>query len=454
MLHFDDKRATSFLKDQDLVRLLPRALAAQRALVQGSGAGAEWLGWREMLCCPNDALLEQIQQTGERMRQTADVIVVIGIGGSYLGARALITATNPYFLSSHDGARRAQLTGEGPDMFSGERGPSAPEILFAGHQMSGRYMADLLRYLEGKSVCLIAISKSGTTLEPAISLRFLRQWMHANFQDADKRIVVITDTKRGALFSLSVQAGYERFVIPDNVGGRFSVLTPVGLLPAACGGLDVRAVFYGAVAELNRLAEEEENPALRYALLRYALLKEGYETEVLAHFEPKLSFFAAWFQQLFGESEGKNHSGVFPTIASYSTDLHSIGQYIQDGRRTLFETFLLVDEERSTIIPATSDNEDGLNYVAGWSLDAVNEKAYEGTSRAHETGGVPGMTLRMDSLSEENLGRCIYFFQHAVSIGGYLLGVNPFDQPGVEAYKKEMFEELGRPDETDQRKNH
>ncbi len=222
------------------------------------------------------------------------------------------------------------------------------------------------------------------------------------------------------------------------------MLTPVGLLPAACGGIDIRSVFYGAVAEFNHLNEQEENDSLRYACLRHTLLKEGYETEVLAHFEPRLDYFAAWFQQLFGESEGKNHGGIFPTVAAYSTDLHSLGQYIQDGRRTLFETFLLVDPARGAVIPSDPENEDGLNYIAGRSLDAVNEKAYEGTSLAHEAGGVPNMTLRMDSLSEENLGRCIYFFEHAVSIGGYLLGVNPFDQPGVEAYKKEMFAALGR----------
>jgi len=306
-------------------------------------------------------------------------------------------------------------------------------------------MEDLLTHIEGRSVYVIAISKSGTTLEPAIAFRFLKQWIHARFDDAKERIVVVTDSKKGSLFSLASRAGYERFVIPEDVGGRFSVLSPVGLLPAACGGLDIQTLFYGAVAELNETVENEENAAARYALLRNALLSAGYETEVLASFEPKLSFFAAWFQQLFGESEGKNSTGVFPTTAAYSTDLHSLGQYLQDGRRTLFETFLLVDSAGRLTIPSDAENEDGLNYIAGRSLDSVNHNAFEATSRAHEAGGVPNMTIRMDCLSEENLGRCIYFFEHAVAIGGYLLGVNPFDQPGVEAYKKEMFAGLSRP---------
>ena len=439
MIHFDDKRAVGFLKQQDLDQTLTRGLAAQRALGNGTGAGAEWLGWRNLVSEPNDALLEQIQRVADRLRHEADIIVVVGIGGSYLGARALLRARTPYFRqavgTAHDDAE---------SLFEKNTPSSYPEILFAGHHMSGAYMTDLLDYLNGKSVYLIVISKSGTTLEPAIAFRFLRQWLKSHFEDVHKRIVVITDSKKGALFSLASSSGYERFVIPDDVGGRFSVLTPVGLLPAACGGIDIRSVFYGAVAEFNDLNNLEENDSHRYACLRHTLLKTGYETEVLAHFEPRLDYFASWFQQLFGESEGKNHGGIFPVVAAYSTDLHSLGQYLQDGRRTLFETFLLIDPSHGAEIPSDSENRDGLNYLAGRSLDVINAKAYEGTSRAHETGGVPNMTLRMDSLSEENLGRYIYFFEHAASIGGYLAGVNPFDQPGVEAYKKEMLVALGR----------
>jgi len=437
MIQFDDRRAVPFLREQELSSAGVRGLAAQRALVSGSGAGSDWLGWRDLLADPNDALLERIEHVATRLRAGANVIVVIGIGGSYLGAKALLAARTPYFKSSRSGPG---------GLLGGDSDSSGPEILFAGHHMSGRYMSELLAYLDGKSVYLIVISKSGTTLEPAIAFRILRQWLASKFDNTSERIVAITDAKYGALYSLAQKSGYEQFVIPDNVGGRFSVLTPVGLLPAACGGLDIKALFYGAVAQMNDIAASENNDSLRYAVLRHALLKSGYETELFAFFEPSLHYFAAWFQQLFAESEGKNHSGVFPTIAAYSTDLHSIGQYVQDGRRTLFETFLMIDPGGKTVIPDDRDDLDGLNYIAGRTLDGVNEKAYQGTAVAHEAGGVPNMTVRIHSLSEENLGRCLYFFEHAVSIGAYLLGVNPFDQPGVEAYKKEMFTALGKPD--------
>ena len=436
MIQLDDHRVIPFLRDQEIAAVGARGRAAQRALINGTGAGSEWLGWRDMLAEPNDALLEKIEQVASHLRASADVIVVVGIGGSYLGAKALLNASGPYFRSDKH---------EPDDLFSSTGNASGPEILFAGHHMSGRYLTELLAHLEGKSVYLIVISKSGTTLEPAIAFRVLRKWLSEQYENYSDRVVAITDAEKGALYSFAVAAGYERFVIPDNVGGRFSVLTPVGLLPAACGGIDIRALFYGAVAQMKEIEANEDNDSLKYAVLRHALLNAGYETEVMAFFEPSLNYFAAWFQQLFGESEGKNHSGIFPTVAAYSTDLHSIGQYVQDGRRTLFETFLMLDPGKNGVIPTDSDNLDGLNYIAGMYLDDVNEKAYQGTAIAHESGGVPNMTIRIDSISEENMGRSIYFFEHAVSIGGYLLGVNPFDQPGVEAYKKEMFSALGKP---------
>lgn len=431
MIYLDHSRVDTFLDEKSWKRFSPRVVAAHEALTLGSGAGSEWLGWRRILQEPNDALLEEISRTASFIRAKADVLLCIGIGGSYLGARAIIEALSPNFPISPE---------EQEDMSS-----TTPEIIFVGHHLSGAYMRELLVYLEGRSVCAVVVSKSGTTLEPAIAFRFVRQWMESRFDDTAQRIIVITDPESGALNAFADEKDYPRFVIPRDIGGRFSVLSPAGLLPIAAAGVDILSLFYGAVAMLSELAESEGNMALSYAGIRHYLLNEGYTTEVLAHFEPRLSGVASWWQQLFAESEGKNHNGIFPSVAAYSTDLHSIGQYLQDGRRDLFETFLIVKDEEVVTIPPDPGNLDGLNYLSGQSISAVNESAFLGTSRAHEEGGVPNMTLSMDVLSEENLGRCIYFFQHAVSVGGYLLGVNPFVQPGVEAYKAEMFSLLGRP---------
>ncbi|MCZ6758693.1 MAG: glucose-6-phosphate isomerase [Bacteroidetes bacterium] len=431
MIYFDHSRVDAFLDEKSWKRFSPRVVAAHEALTLGSGAGSEWLGWRRILQEPNDALLEEISRTASFIRAKADVLLCIGIGGSYLGARAIIEALSPNFPISPE---------EQEDMSS-----ATPEIIFVGHHLSGAYMRELLVYLEGRSVCAVVVSKSGTTLEPAIAFRFVRQWMESRFDDTALRIIVITEPESGALNAFADEKDYARFVIPRDIGGRFSVLSPAGLLPIAVGGVDIRSLFYGAVAMLSELAEAEGNIALSYAGIRHYLLNEGYTTEVLAHFEPRLSGVASWWQQLFAESEGKNHNGIFPSVAAYSTDLHSIGQYLQDGRRDLLETFLIVKDEEVVTIPPDPGDLDGLNYLSGQSISAVNESAFQGTSRAHEEGGVPNMTLSMDVLSEENLGRCIYFFQHAVSVGGYLLGVNPFVQPGVEAYKAEMFSLLGRP---------
>lgn len=431
MIYLDHSRVDAFLDEKSWKRFSPRVVAAHEALTLGSGAGSEWLGWRRILQEPNDALLEEISRTASFIRAKADVLLCIGIGGSYLGARAIIEALSPNFPISPE---------EQEDMSS-----ATPEIIFVGHHLSGAYMRELLVYLEGRSVCAVVVSKSGTTLEPAIAFRFVRQWMESRFDDTALRIIVITEPESGALNAFADEKDYARFVIPRDIGGRFSVLSPAGLLPIAVGGVDIRSLFYGAVAMLSELAEAEGNIALSYAGIRHYLLNEGYTTEVLAHFEPRLSGVASWWQQLFAESEGKNHNGIFPSVAAYSTDLHSIGQYLQDGRRDLLETFLIVKDEEVVTIPPDPGDLDGLNYLSGQSISAVNESAFQGTSRAHEEGGVPNMTLSMDVLSEENLGRCIYFFQHAVSVGGYLLGVNPFVQPGVEAYKAEMFSLLGRP---------
>ncbi len=422
MIRIEYDRAISDLDESAVARSVDLAHSAERTLIDGTGAGAEFLGWRDLLHNPNDALIEDVQQTAEQVRADADVFLVIGIGGSYLGARAVIDALTPYF------------------------GSSGPEILFAGHHMSGAYLKDLLAHLDSKSVYVNVISKSGTTLEPALAFRVIREWLEARFDDADRRIIVTTDPDAGALNVLRQEKKYKKYVIPPDVGGRFSVLTPVGLLPIAVAGIDIRSLYYGAVAESERYASGESTAALDYARARYLLHEAGKTIEVLAVFEPRIYSFGAWWQQLFGESEGKDGKGLYPAVAQYSTDLHSLGQFMQDGRRSVIETFLMVERDGGDItVPSSEQDLDGLNYLTGRSMTEINRKAYEGTARAHANGKVPVMTLWMDAVSPEAVGAAIYFFEHAVGIGGYMLGVNPFDQPGVEAYKSEMFSLLGRP---------
>jgi len=413
--------------------LAGRARAAHEALLAGTGTGSEWLGWRRILQDPNDALLEEIASLAKEIRREADVLICIGIGGSYLGAKAVIEALSPYF-------RQPTLGNEGA-----ETDNSPLDVIFAGHHVSDSYLTQLFDSLEGKSVYVNVISKSGTTLEPAIAFRFARQWMESHFSDSSDRIIATTDPERGALRALALELGYRTFDIPSDIGGRFSLLSPAGLIPIAAAGFDIRSLFYGSVAMMNELSSPVDNPALDYAMTRYGLHESGYTTELLSVFEPRLAGLSAWWQQLFGESEGKDKRGLFPATCTYTTDLHSIGQYVQEGKRNLIETFLIVDDDRrSAEIPFDSKDPDGLNYVAGKTLTEVNKAAYSGTMEAHLAGGVPVQSITMDSISEENIGRLVYFFEHAVSLGGYLLGINPFDQPGVEAYKSEMFRLLGR----------
>ena len=441
MLRLDTRNAQPFLDDGVLDQLRPRVEAAHQTVLDKTGTEDTPLGWRSLLLDPNDALLEDLAATAGAIRRDADVLLCIGIGGSYLGAQAVIEALTPYFPAP----QRAEPAGASPGLFDEGTG-ATPEILFAGHHMSGAYLHQLLNYLDGKSVYVNVISKSGTTLEPALAFRFARQWLEDRFDDADRRIIVTTDPSTGALNQLQRERGYKKYVIPRDVGGRFSVLTPVGLLPIAVAGIDIRTLFYGAVAACERFSATDDNPALDYAALRYQLLQQGYAIEILASFEPRLSGLGDWWQQLFGESEGKEHKGLYPSSLQYSTDLHSMGQYMQQGQRTLVETFLMVDDDGGDLaVPDSADNLDGLNYLAGQTMRHVNRNAYEGTARAHTDGGVPNMTVWLDRIAPGPLGEVIYFFEHAVAVSGYLLGVNPFDQPGVEAYKKEMFRLLGRP---------
>ena len=440
MLRLNAEAALSFLDDHALDQLRPRVEAAHQTLLNKSGAGSEALGWRDLLLNPNDALLEDLETQAATIRAQADVLVCIGIGGSYLGAKAVIQALTPYFRTA------TNTRSNGGDLFDEQPGKT-PEVLFAGHHMSGAYLRDLLQYLEGKSVYLNVISKSGTTLEPALAFRVLRQWLEDHFEDADQRIIVTTDPSEGALNQLQQERGYKKYEIPRDVGGRFSVLTPVGLLPIAATGVDIRSLFYGAVAACERFSKTTDNPALHYAALRYLLYQQGYSTEVLAVFEPRLSGIGGWWQQLYGESEGKEHKGLYPDTVQYSTDLHSLGQYMQQGQRTLVETFLMAERDGGDLKAPASDgqNLDQLDYLTGQTMTHINRQAYEGTARAHTEGGVPNMTVWLDRIAPDPIGELIYFFEHAVAVSGYLLGVNPFDQPGVEDYKQAMFKLLGKP---------
>lgn len=393
-----------------------------------TGKGPEWTGWVDLMKSPNDALLNEISELAQAIRSDADVFVVCGIGGSYLGAKAVIDALAPFFPGSF------------------------PEIVYAGHHMSARYLNELVAYLskprndgKSKSVYVNVISKSGTTTETALAFRMLRDWMKTTYGDeARKRIICTTSASGGALNKIIDADGYKKYVLPDNIGGRFSVLTPVGLLPIAVAGYDIRALFYGAVSEYERIAHDPET-LVEYVSTRYALYKAGYKVDVIASFEPELRSFGGWMQQLMGESEGKNHKGLYPAVHAYSTDLHSLGQMVQDGERNMIETFLVVDQPiDDALLPADPENYDGLNYLAGRSIHDINTKALLGTSQAHHDGGVPVLSLTIPKINEESLGSMIFFFELATAVYVYNLGENPFDQPGVEDYKKAMFKLLGK----------
>jgi len=419
----DRRHVTDALDGADRAALDARVLDAHRRVLDGETASPDMLGWRQMLLAPDDALLENVATVAAEIRERADVLLCIGIGGSYLGAEAVMEALVPPF------------SGDGP------------QILFAGHHLGPDYHRRLFEHLDGKSVYVNVISKSGTTLEPALAFRLARRFLEERFDDADRRIIATTDADRGALHDFAVARGYRRYVVPNDVGGRFSVLTPVGLLPIAAAGIDIRTLFYGAVAEARELTDADaSHPALQYAGDRFAFHEAGYATEVLAVMDPRLKGLGAWWQQLFGESEGKEGKGLFPVVLQYTTDLHSVGQYVQQGQRTLVESFLRLDDAGQGLAVAEEDGDpDGLNYLAGTPYGTVNEKAYQGTAAAHAEGGVPNWTVTLPRLDAETVGRLIYFYEHAVAVGGTLLDVDPFNQPGVETYKQKMFSLLGKP---------
>jgi len=429
----NDKFVKGFVSEEEVKALIPALEAAHDKIVNKTGEGNDFLGWHSLPVDYDKEEFERIKKAAKKIQDTCDVLIVIGIGGSYLGARAAIEMLTNSFSNILPKDKR-----------------NAPLILFAGNSISGAYLKELLDAVDGKDISVNVISKSGTTTEPAIAFRIFKDLLEKKYgkEEARKRIYATTDAKRGALKSLADAEGYESFVISDDVGGRFSVLTAVGLLPIAAAGVDIERIMAGAefAREKYMTDDLDNNDCYKYAVARNVLLRKGKSVEMMINFEPKLHYFAEWWKQLYGESEGKDLKGIFPAACDFSTDLHSMGQYIQEGQRILFETAITVKNPKEDIeIKETPDNIDGLNFLAGKTLDFVNKKAQEGTALAHTDGGVPNLEVIVPQLNEETFGQMVYFFEKACAISGYLLGVNPFDQPGVEAYKKNMFALLGKP---------
>ena len=426
-LSFSANYANDFIGENELCGIKSQVLAAHKMVEEKSGLGNDFLGWVDLPKNYDKQEFARIKAAAEKIRSDSDILIVIGIGGSYLGARAAIE-----FLHSQ---------------FYNNLKKDAPEIYFAGNSISGSYLNNLLQLCEGKRVSVNIISKSGTTTEPAIAFRVFRKLLEDRYgeEEAAKRIYCTTDKARGTLKQLADEKGYECFVIPDDVGGRFSVLSAVGLLPIAASGADIDKIMQGAEAAMVEYASED-NDCYKYAAIRNALYRKGKEIELYVCYEPRFTMMNEWLKQLYGESEGKDQKGLFPASVIFSTDLHSMGQYVQDGRRTLFETVIdIKDNGSDIIIGEEEDNSDGLNFLSGKPMSFVNKKAFEGTVLAHTDGGVPNLVISIDKADEEHLGRLIYFFEKACAISGYILGVNPFDQPGVESYKKNMFALLGKP---------
>ena len=431
-IQIDIKNTNGFVDEKVVKSYEVSVKNANEMLHNGSGKGSDFLGWLHLPSSITESHLSDIEQTAKVLQENCEVVVVIGIGGSYLGAKAVIEALSDSF-----------------DWLQKER--KTPVIVYAGQNIGEDYLYELQTLLKNKKFGIISISKSGTTTEPAIAFRLLKTQLEEQQgkEAAQKLIVTITDKSRGALRTLATQEGYKTFVIEDNIGGRFSVLSPVGLLPIAVAGYDVRKLVNGA-AEMENVCglntPFDENPAAIYAATRNELYRQGKKIEILVNYNPKLHFFAEWWKQLYGESEGKEHKGIFPAATDFTTDLHSMGQWIQDGERTIFETVISVENTRhEKIVPFNEANLDGLNFLAGKRIDQVNKMAELGTMLAHVDGGVPNLKISIPALEEYYLGQLIYFFEKACGISGYLLGVNPFDQPGVEAYKKNMFALLEKP---------
>ncbi|MBE6758116.1 MAG: glucose-6-phosphate isomerase [Ruminococcaceae bacterium] len=422
--------AEGFLRSHELAALQPQVTAAHELLHSGKGLGNDFLGWVDLPVNYDKDEFARIEAAADRIRRDTDVFVVIGIGGSYLGARAVIE-----FLKSPNYNLLVK---------------DAPQVVFAGNSISADAMNDVLALCEGRRVSVNVISKSGTTTEPAIAFRVFRDYLEKTVgkEEARRRIYVTTDRARGTLKELSDREGYETFVVPDDVGGRFSVLTAVGLLPVAVAGCDIAALMAGAAAAREAYADPaiETNDCYRYAAARHAMLRRGRAVELMVSYEPRYALMSEWWKQLYGESEGKDGKGLFPASVIFSTDLHSLGQFVQDGANILFETVMQFDAPPSDLtIREEEENGDGLNFLAGKTMAEINRKAFEGTVLAHADGDTPSLVLQLPKMDEYNLGYLIYFFEKACAVSGYMLGVNPFDQPGVEAYKRNMFALLGKP---------
>ncbi|MGD6994226.1 glucose-6-phosphate isomerase [Sutcliffiella horikoshii] len=432
-IRFDYKKALSFFGEHEITYLRDAVKVAHHSLHEKTGAGNDYLGWIDLPTDYDKEEFARIVKSAEKIKNDSAILLVVGIGGSYLGARAALEMLNHSFYNALTKEQR-----------------KTPQVVFVGNNISSTYMRDLMDLLEGKDFSINVISKSGTTTEPALAFRIFRKILEEKYgkEEARKRIYATTDKARGALKTLATEEGYESFIIPDDVGGRYSVLTAVGLLPIAVSGADIEAMMKGA-ADASRdfsTSELEENAAYQYAAVRNVLYNKGKTIEMLINYEPGLQYFSEWWKQLFGESEGKDQKGIFPASANFSTDLHSMGQYVQEGRRDLFETIIKVDTPRHELtVEEEAADLDGLNYLAGETVDFVNTKAYEGTLLAHTDGGVPNLVVNIPAMDAYTFGYLVYFFEKACAMSGYLLGVNPFDQPGVEAYKVNMFALLGKP---------
>jgi glucose-6-phosphate isomerase len=410
--------------------LIEKAVAANKSLYEKTGKGNDFLGWVSLPLSVSESDISEIEAVSQNLKEISDIVIVIGIGGSYLGAKAVIESLSSSFDTYVDNGN--------------------PKIIFAGHHLDGDYLSELLDFIENKRVACIVISKSGTTTEPAVAFRIIKQHIEQKYgkDGAKERIVAITDCSHGALRKLSEQEGYRTFVIPDDVGGRFSVLTPVGLLPISVAGIDIRILLKGAT-DMEKASyvdvPADENICIQYAVTRNILYNNGKKVEILANYNPKLHYLTEWWKQLFGESEGKEGKGIFPAGVDFTSDLHSMGQYIQEGERILFETVISVEKPREELlIPNDAENLDQLNFLSGKQIGEVNKMAELGTMLAHVDGGVPNIRIEIPELSAYVIGQLIYFFEKSCGISGYILGVNPFDQPGVEAYKKNMFALLGK----------
>ena len=431
-LKINYEKILDFVKPEEVMEFEAHLKQAQTLLQSKSGKGNDFLGWINLPAEITNEFLNDVNDTAQKLRKISDCVVVVGIGGSYLGAKMVLEAMNNHFSSLLKDKKN-------------------PDILFAGHHLGEDYMAELLELLENKEYSVIVISKSGTTTEPAVAFRLLKAHLEKKYgkAGAKDRIVAITDKARGALKTTATTEGYKTYDIPDDVGGRYSVLTPVGLLPVAVAGHDIKALVLGAVDMKNIVtttSDIESNPAFAYAAARNALYQSGKHVEIMVNYQPNLTFLSEWWKQLYGESEGKENVGIFPTAVSFTTDLHSMGQYVQEGLRVLFETVISVEKPRKELsINSDEKNLDGLNFIAGKRLNEVNKMAELGTMLAHVDGGVPNIRISIPQLEEYMLGQLIYFFEYACGLSGYVLDVNPFDQPGVEAYKNNMFALLGKP---------